>query len=403
MRGYRSEQVRTLLLYAQDRRGLGHITRAVTIARHVLAAYPDVVAYLATRSQFALSALPERCDCIKLPSRLFPRTMRRPAEDDELSIRHFRELRGQMLLDAALGLVPDLVLVDHEPLGASGEFRAGLCALKAGSPHTKFVFGLRDIMDDPDRIRATWREMGVYDAFENLYDGIAVYGSPRLYDVAEAYEIPPSVQPKLHYCGYIVRDPPVADPAAVRRRYALPANGPLVLATVGSGFDGYPVLEAALAALEGLQPRIPGLAAIVVTGPLMPREEQASLAARATPTCRVVERADTFQLMSAADAVVSMGGYNSVGEALVTGVPLVIVPRSTHKVEQQIRARILAKHGLARWVHPKDLDGPYLAQGLDWALRVDRRAHARLVRTVIPSFDGAVRLTAYLSRWLGRD
>ena len=78
-----------------------------------------------------------------------------------------------------------------------------------------------------------------------------------------------------------------------------------------------------------------------------------------------------------------------------------IVPRATHKVEQQIRAETLAAHGLARWVHPRELTGERLAQALEWALQCDRKAHARRVREIIPSFDGAACLTNYLSRWLG--
>jgi predicted glycosyltransferase len=107
--------------------------------------------------------------------------------------------------------------------------------------------------------------------------------------------------------------------------------------------------------------------------------------------------------MAAADAVLGMGGYNSVCEAIAVGRPLVIVPRATHKIEQQIRAEALAEHGLARWVHPKQLNGHSLAEALEWALRCDRQSHARRVREIIPSFDGAAHLTAYLSRWLGAN
>jgi predicted glycosyltransferase len=189
----------------------------------------------------------------------------------------------------------------------------------------------------------------------------------------------------------------------VRQRLGLPAHAPFVLATVGSGSDGYPVLDAAQAAVERLQAKVPDLRAILVTGPFMPADQQVMLQARATAACRVVPSADTFELMAAADAVVSMGGYNSVCEALAVARPLVIVPRATHKVEQQIRAETLAARGLARCIHPKDLTGPGLAEALEWALRCDRQEHARLVRQIIPSFDGAAKLTAYLSRWLGGD
>jgi len=380
-------RTRTVLLYAQDSKGMGHITRTLTIARHLLAAYPDTVAYIATESPITGDfALPERCDYIKLPA-----------------AAGLRALRAQLLHDTALGLAPDLVLVDHEPLGHKGEFSDGLHALKAQRPATRFVFGLRDIMDDVGRIRAQWRELGVYDAFESLYDGIAVYGSRTLYDVAQAYAIPASVHPKVQYCGYVLRELPSGDPGLVREEHGLPRNGPLILATVGSGSDGYPVLEAAQAAVHRLQGKFPDLQAILVTGPFMPADRRATLETRATATCRVVTRADNLQLMAAADAVVGMGGYNSVCEALAVARPLVIVPRATHKIEQQIRAETLAAHGLARWVHPTQLNGERLAEALEWALCCDRQAHAQRVRDIIPSFDGAARLTAYLSRWLGSD
>ncbi len=394
----------TVLLYAQDHQGLGHVTRTLTIARHVLAAYPNLVAYVTTKSPVAANfALPERCDYIKLPTLLTAAVVPPTPAEEEAAKQRFRSIRGQILRAAALALAPDLVLVDHEPLGAKGEFREGLYALKEQYPSTRFVFGLRDIMDDVGRIQAQWRELGVYDALEHLYDGIAVYGSPALYDVADAYAIPAAVRPKLHYCGYVVRDLPAVDPRALRRQFGLPPNGPLIVATVGSGSDGYPVLAAAQEAAERLRAEVPDLHTVMVTGPFMPAEQQTALQARATAACRVVPQADNFQLMAAADAVVSMGGYNSVCEALAVGAPLVIVPRATHKIEQQIRAETLAARGLARWVHPQELTGPRLIEALRWAVRCDRRAHAARVRAVIPSFDGAACLVAYLARWLGGD
>ena len=94
-------------------------------------------------------------------------------------------------------------------------------------------------------------------------------------------------------------------------------------------------------------------------------------------------------------------GVSRDPEALVAGRPLVIAPRATHKVEQQIRAETLAAHGLARWVHPRELSGTTLARALEWALCCDRDAHARRVREILPPFDGVARLTDYLSQWLG--
>ncbi|HYY48672.1 MAG TPA: glycosyltransferase [Thermoplasmata archaeon] len=402
MTGDRRDPGLTVLQYSQDSKGLGHVRRNLTIARQLLAAYPDAVTFIATESPVVDGfALPDRCDYIKLPRRLIRSGVAETHDEANTEKNHFRDVRARMLREAVLGLAPDLVLVDHEPLGYRGELREGLLALKDRYPDTKFVFGCRDIMDDPEHIRAKWQEMGVYDAFENLYDGIAVYGSRSLYDVGDAYDIPPSLRSKLHYCGFIVRPPPSADPVAVRFHYGFPATGPLVVATVGSGIDGYPVLEATEAAVDRLRMKFPDLRAVLVSGPFMPEEQQSKLRERATAAVRIVPRADTMQLMACADAIVSMGGYNGVYEALAVGRPLVIVPRCTHKVEQRIRAESLAAHDLARWIHPDSLTGRRLAEDLDWALSCNRDDYARHVRETIPSFDGAANLTSYLGRWLG--
>src|ERR1051325_3922596 len=210
MNPYPPIHVRTLLLYAQDDRGLGHVNRTLIILRSVLARYPNCINYIATKSPLAGFTLPERCDFIKRPNLLPPPPGATPwtEEQEDEAKRHFREMRAHVLRETVLGLEPDLVLVDHEPLGSKGEFRQALFALKAERPNTRFVCGLRDIQDDASRIRALWQEVGVYETLEKVYDGIAVYGSSQLYDVAEAYAIPASIQSKLFYCGYVVREPP---------------------------------------------------------------------------------------------------------------------------------------------------------------------------------------------------
>jgi len=398
-------RIRTVLMYAQDTRGMGHITRTMTIARHILGAHPRSVVYVATRSKIAREILsPSRgIDYIKLPSRRTPKGFERTPEEEQASVEQFRELRSRILVETALGLVPDLVFVDHEPLGSSGEFREALWALKARSPATRFVFGLRDIMDDADRIREQWAEMGVYEALQHLYDGIAVVGSRELFDVGEAYAIPESVRPKLHYCGYVVRDFPAATPEAIRQAHGLPANGRLVLGAVGSGRDGVDVLRQAAVAIGRLHDRDPAVTGILVTGPFMPDDDVDAVRELAGPGCRLVTHADVFQLLSVADAAVCMGGYNTLCEGLVSACPMVIVPRATHKVEQLIRAELLAARGLVRCVHPKDAAGTGLVEALEWALARDRREQASRVREVFPTFDGASQLTGYLTTWLNHD
>jgi predicted glycosyltransferase len=57
-----------------------------------------------------------------------------------------------------------------------------------------------------------------------------------------------------------------------------------------------------------------------------------------------------LNLVAGADLVVSMGGYNTVIEALTARKRLIICPRVTPRTEQVIRAKAIAARGLARVV-----------------------------------------------------
>jgi predicted glycosyltransferase len=54
--------------------------------------------------------------------------------------------------------------------------------------------------------------------------------------------------------------------------------------------------------------------------------------------------------IAAADCVVSMGGYNTMCEIISARRPSLIVPRSTPREEQHIRARIFAGNGLLEFI-----------------------------------------------------
>src|SRR5438046_10737464 len=105
----RDDGMRTCLMYAQDSKGMGHIVRSVTIARHILAAFPKTVAYLATESPIAGDfPLPDRCDYVKLPMRLSPNAGFPPAPEGLDARDRSRRGRSRVLQSLALRLTPDL-------------------------------------------------------------------------------------------------------------------------------------------------------------------------------------------------------------------------------------------------------------------------------------------------------
>src|SRR5690606_2554641 len=79
-----------------------------------------------------------------------------------------------------------------------------------------------------------------------------------------------------------------------------------------------------------------------------------------------------------ADAVLTMGGYNSVCEALASSAPALIVPRVVPRREQEIRARGLQRVGAVDMMHPRDLTAEAITAWLAGNVGNPEQAHARL-------------------------
>jgi predicted glycosyltransferase len=85
----------------------------------------------------------------------------------------------------------------------------------------------------------------------------------------------------------------------------------------------------------------------------MPAEARGRLLRMAAknPRLEVIKSApEPTRLLMAADRVVSMGGYNTVSEVLSFEKRALVVPRTTPRREQLIRAERLHALGLLDWV-----------------------------------------------------
>ncbi len=321
-------------------------------------------------------------------------------------------LRRGLILETVSTFKPDLLLVDHAPLGMRGELRPALEYVRANLPQSRTVLGLRDILDDPEVVRATWREQAVYEALETLYDRLVVYGLPEVCDPVADYELPPAVAARTRFSGYIRRDDPAIPADEVRRALGLGADEQLVLVTTGGGGDGMPVEEAYVQALL-LRPA--NWTSVVVTGPFMPDAERERLEAlcRGVPSVLIsrFER-DLPSLMRAADAVVTMGGYNSLCEVTGSDARAIVIPRTTPRKEQLLRAQAFARLGLVDLLLPEEATPSRLRDAVEGALarkfegRAARRAASRPMSGAPVLRNGLDRLIPILSELLphvGKD
>ena len=344
------------LLYSHDTYGLGHIRRTLSIAWGLAAAFPRASFLCITGSARAHSfAFPQRTDFLRLPAVTKDGAGRYTPLELGISFSKILAVRAAAIEAATLAYAPHLILVDHAPLGMAGELISALHHARAERPSTRIVLGLRDIYDEGSLVRESWPREGIPAMLERVYDRILVYGQQEVFDVASEYSLDPGVARKIVYTGYVYRQEPAREPAETIRSQIGGGTGPLVLAMVGGGGDGHSMVQSYLQGIAAMGSTCPWRS-LVVTGPLMSAwwKKLATEAAHSLPSVRLVDFTPNLRdYIALADVVLTMGGYNSLVEALALGKRVVVVPRFKPRKEQLVRAERFARLGLIRCVDPR--------------------------------------------------
>jgi predicted glycosyltransferase len=241
---------------------------------------------------------------------------------------------------------------------------------------------MRDVTFGPEQTRSIWTNEGVYPLLDEAYDRILVYGDRRVFDPIAAYGMSELAASRTRFCGYLAPSPPRRSPTQVRDEVGA-GTLPLVAVSVGGGGDGCAFLRTYLAGLRDGS-RAPVLS-YVVTGPLLPEQDRDEIIAMtdSLPNVRVVDfDRDFAAVVRAADAVVCMGGYNSIVESVYFGKRPIVMPRVPGSEEQVLRAEGFSRLGLATVVGPDPLDVSAL-----WHA-IDRELNRAGVPTPTVNFDG---------------
>jgi predicted glycosyltransferase len=347
-----------IMVYSHDAFGLGNIRRMLAICEHLLQSIPSLSILVVSGSPALHSLrLPPGLDYIKLPC--IGRN-----QSGDLSVRYLNtdmngivKLRSDLILAATENFQPDLLLVDKKPDGIESELKATLDYLQNFLPSTKLVLLLRDILDRPASTIHQWQRHRYYELIDRLYDQVWVVGTSEIFDVSQEYCFPMSIQEKVKFCGYIYRKPGLKARSKLRQELHIQPHESLVLVTPGGGEDGYRLVETYLAGL-GDRPLAPSVKSLIISGSEMPESERSQLAAQASayPHVQFLEFTDDMlSYMAAADVVVAMGGYNTVGEILSTRKRAIVVPRIKPAEEQLIRAERMAALDLFKMIHPNEL------------------------------------------------
>jgi predicted glycosyltransferase len=205
---------------------------------------------------------------------------------------------------------------------------------------------------------------------------------------------------RIHFVGPIARRAHPDGDAAVRDRYQLRADRPLLVSTPGGGgfaddFDRFGEIARAL----HLQPELRGWQHVFICGPnahttIEPADENMIV---------VTAEAEMPSLFARSTAILSAAGYNSVNEILLARRPVFLIPGVRKHDDQRRRADEMVELGVG-WVEPQHAKEP-----TETARRIaetigDDRLLGEMTEAYhqVPSAPGNQKAAEYLLRTLDR-
>jgi predicted glycosyltransferase len=342
-----------VLMYSHDTFGLGHLRRTRAIAHALVERHKKVSVLIISGSSIAGAyEFKARVDFIKIPSVIKLRNGDYTSLSDHIDLSETLSMRRAIIESAALNFRPDIFIADKEPRGLRGELDPTLPRLR--DMNCEVILGLREVLDEPGDVRDEWARTDALRWVADYYDRIWIYGSVDFFDPLAAIPMPVDVRERIEYVGFLARTVP-GHP--VPRDRNLPDD--FILVTAGGGGDAADLMGQVLAAKAF--DRANRYSFVLVLGPYMSLAEKSEVRARAADLddVYVLDFDNRLEeLMARATAVIAMGGYNTFCELMSFDKRALIVPRTTPRKEQLIRAQRAAQFGLLDMLDPLEGNDP---------------------------------------------
>jgi len=371
-----------IMFYVQYLLGIGHVRRSSLIVQALCeqGAHVDVIfGGMPVPSMSFGHATMHQLTAVKSADAGFSGLVKAdgsPFSDED------KQQRKQVLLALCERLQPDLIVTETYPFGRR-QMRFELLPLldwvKSQRNPPILTASIRDILQR----RAIKREQECVDLVQANYQHVLVHGDEDFYPLERSFPFADVIADKVSYSGYVC--PQLAADIDENTRDT-------IVVSIGGGSVGKEILSTAIALFNT------GFAAdkqwLLVTGPNMNSADKAYFKAQQQVNLQVVDLADDFlKALKNAYVSISMAGYNTVMDLLLTKVPAVVVPfEGEGETEQLARSEVLAEGKVLQLVKYHDLNVDTLKTAIENTL-------ACAAETVNINNQGATQSAKLLIEW----
>ena len=354
-----------ILFYVQYLLGIGHVRRASLVVQALAqqGAQVDVIfgGMPVTNMSFGTATV-HQLPAIKSADAAFSGLVK---ADGSVFSEDDKQARAAQLIDLCEQCQPDLIVTETYPFGRR-QMRFELTPLlNWASQQTRppvLVASIRDILQR----RSEVREQECIDLINNRYQHVLVHGDEAFYPLQKSFPPASQIADKLSYSGYVCPQLPSDTAKNSERRRAFTQAGGNIIVSIGGGSVGKQILQAALTLCEqGFANQWQWL---LITGPNMDSNDKRYFRNKALSlsNLEVTDLAENFLgQLSQADLSISMAGYNTIMDLLVTGTPSVVIPfEGSGETEQISRAIELEQQSVVQVVNESELTPEHLAKAM---------------------------------------
>lgn len=294
--------------------------------------------------------------------------------DNTVATEAYRQVRKERIAELAELLKPDIIITELFPFGRRTLREEFLCLLECvrlQQNNPLVLSSVRDILAAPSSDRKVRQTESLIASY---YDGVLVHSDAAVTPLSASWPVSGQIQRKLCYTGYVTQsdsDYPAAENVAE------------VIVSAGGGSVGRHVYENAVSAAR-LTPQWRWRLLVGGKESAAEIKRLTSLAAGLTVVIDPIQP-NFRQILSSSLCSVSMCGYNTSIDLLITGTPGVLVPFDAGgELEQTVRATSLSKRSSYVLLLAKDLTPVSLSHAVAQAITAGR------FDTTNRQFDGAL-------------